>query len=54
MWAFGVILWEMLTGWLPYSYELENDGIAIEYRVGYTGYKLKVDDDWQVHLQTTS
>ena len=48
MWAFGVILWELLTGCLPYSYELENDGIAIAYRVGYTGYKLKVDDDWSV------
>jgi serine/threonine protein kinase len=31
VWAFGVILWEMLTGCSPYSYIRDADGIAIAY-----------------------
>ena len=53
MQAYGVMLWQLLTGCQPYCYEENVDMLQIAMKVGFQGKRLRVDDHftWPVNLK---
>eukprot|EP00039_Didymoeca_costata_P004211 m.71976 g.71976 ORF g.71976 m.71976 type:complete len:634 (-) comp12293_c1_seq1:2060-3961(-) len=55
VWAFGVIVWQLLTGCQPYCYAKAKEPIApiaLAFKVGYNGERLRVDESWPDPFKT--